>query len=61
VPQHIALYMELSAERNLRSSANCTPEGAALKERVGHALETVQLADRRHDVVKTFSAGCSAG
>ncbi len=58
VPQHIALYMELSAERNLRIFGELYGlRGAALKERVGHALETVQLADRRHDVVKTFSGG----
>jgi ABC-2 type transport system ATP-binding protein len=58
VPQHIALYEDLSAEANLRIFGELYGlRGAALAERVGHALEAVQLADRRRDLVKTFSGG----
>jgi ABC-2 type transport system ATP-binding protein len=58
VPQHIALYEDLSAEANLRIFGELYGlRGSALAERVGHALEAVQLADRREDLVKTFSGG----
>jgi ABC-2 type transport system ATP-binding protein len=58
VPQHIALYEDLSAEANLRIFGELYGlRGAALAERVSHALEAVQLADRRRDLVKTFSGG----
>jgi len=58
VPQHIALYEDLSAEANLRIFGELYGlRGAALRERVGHALEAVQLADRRRDLVKVFSGG----
>ncbi len=58
VPQHIALYSGLSADRNLRIfGALYGLHGAVLKERVDHALDAVQLADRRNDLVKTFSGG----
>jgi ABC-2 type transport system ATP-binding protein len=58
VPQHIALYADLSAERNLRIFGGLYGlRGAALKARVDHALETVQLSDRREDLVKSFSGG----
>lgn len=58
VPQHIALYTDLSAEANLRIFGELYGlRGATLRERVGHALGAVQLADRRHDLVKTFSGG----
>jgi ABC-2 type transport system ATP-binding protein len=58
VPQHIALYRDLSAERNLRIFGELYGlRGALLKERVDHALEAVQLADRRADLVKVFSGG----
>jgi ABC-2 type transport system ATP-binding protein len=58
VPQHIALYSDLSAESNLRIFGQLYGlRGAALKERVDHALEAVQLADRQRDLVKTFSGG----
>jgi ABC-2 type transport system ATP-binding protein len=58
VPQHIALYVELSAERNLRIFGELYGlRGALLAERVDHALQAVQLADRRKDLVKTFSGG----
>ena len=58
VPQHIALYSELSAEANLRIFGELYGlKGARLKERVASLLEAVQLSDRRHDLVKEFSGG----
>jgi len=58
VPQHIALYLDLSAEANLRIFGELHGlRGAALTERVEAALESVQLADRRGQVVRTFSGG----
>jgi len=58
VPQHIALYADLSAERNLRIFGELYGlRGAELDGRVDHALEAVRLADRRKDVVKAFSGG----
>lgn len=58
VPQHIALYTDLSAERNLRIFGELYGlRGAALEGRIGHVLGAVQLADRRRDLVKTFSGG----
>jgi ABC-2 type transport system ATP-binding protein len=58
VPQHIALYADLSAESNLRIFGELYGlRGAALRERVSHVLEAVQLADRRTDLVKAFSGG----
>jgi ABC-2 type transport system ATP-binding protein len=58
VPQHIALYQELSAEQNLRIFGQLYGlRGALLNERVEEALVAVQLADRRRDQVKNFSGG----
>ncbi|MCC6414682.1 MAG: ABC transporter ATP-binding protein [Opitutaceae bacterium] len=58
VPQHLALYEELTAEENLRIFGELYGlRGAELKERIASALEAVQLADRRKDPVKTFSGG----
>src|ERR1700678_4449818 len=58
VPQHIALYADLSAERNLRIFGKLYGlRGAALERRVDHVLGAVQLADRRSDLVKAFSGG----
>jgi ABC-2 type transport system ATP-binding protein len=58
VPQHIALYTDLSAERNLRIFGQLYGlRGSELRDRVDHALNAVQLADRREDMVKTFSGG----
>ncbi len=58
VPQHIALYQDLSADQNLRIFGELYGlRGAALRERVNEALAAVQLADRRRDQVKTFSGG----
>lgn len=58
VPQHIALYPELSADQNLRIFGEIYGlGGAALRARIDECLESVQLADRRSDPVKTFSGG----
>jgi len=58
VPQHIALYPRLSAEQNLRIFGQLYGlGGAVLRERITESLEAVQLADRRHDLVQTFSGG----
>jgi ABC-2 type transport system ATP-binding protein len=58
VPQHIALYTDLSADRNLRIFGELYGlRGSELADRVNHALDAVQLADRRNDIVKTFSGG----
>ena len=58
VPQHVALYPELSADQNLRIFGQlyrlC---GADLRARIDAALEAVQLADRRREPVKNFSGG----
>jgi len=58
VPQHIALYQDLSALQNLRIFGQLYGlRGALLIERVEEALAAVQLNDRRKDQVKTFSGG----
>jgi ABC-2 type transport system ATP-binding protein len=58
VPQTIALYGDLTAEQNLRIFGQLYGlQGADLQTRIDEALESVQLADRRHAVVKTFSGG----
>lgn len=58
VPQHIALYPELSAIQNLRIFGQLYGlHGAVLRERVAEALAAVQLTDRGRDQVKTFSGG----
>jgi ABC-2 type transport system ATP-binding protein len=58
VPQHIALYEELSSEQNLRIFGELYGlRGKLLRDRVDEALAAVQLADRRREPVKTFSGG----
>lgn len=58
VPQHLALYEELSAEQNLRIFGELYGlRGTELSHRIDEALQAVQLADRRKDPVKTFSGG----
>jgi ABC-2 type transport system ATP-binding protein len=58
VPQHVALYPELSAEYNLRIfGALYGLRGATLRARIHDALAAAQLTDRRHDSVRTFSGG----
>lgn len=58
VPQHVALYAELSADENLRIFGELYGlRGADLRSRIDDALEAVQLSDRRRDLVKNFSGG----
>jgi ABC-2 type transport system ATP-binding protein len=58
VPQHLALYAELSAEKNLRIFGELYGlRGGALGQRIDEAIGAVQLNDRRRDPVKTFSGG----
>ena len=58
VPQHVALYPELSADQNLRIFGELYGlRGADLRSRIDAALEAVQLADRRREPVKQFSGG----
>ena len=58
VPQHVALYPELSADQNLRIFGELYGlRGADLRARIDAALEAVQLTDRRRDPKKTFSGG----
>ena len=57
-PQEIALYDELSAAENLAYWGGAQGlRGAELKQRSQAILETVGLADRAKDLVKTFSGG----
>jgi ABC-2 type transport system ATP-binding protein len=58
VPQNLALYRELSAEKNLRIFGELYGlRGGVLGQRIDEALHAVQLNDRRRDPVKTFSGG----
>ena len=60
VPQHVALYPDLSADQNLRIFGELYGlRGADLRSRIDAALEAVQLADRRREPVKNFSGGMS--
>jgi len=57
-PQALALYENLSAEENLRFFGKLFGlSGAPLTQRVQFALDLAQLADRRRDLVKTYSGG----
>ena len=58
VPQELALYEELSAERNIRFFASLYGlHGKALEKAMERALVFSGLAERRKDQVKTFSGG----
>ncbi len=58
VPQDLALYDELSARDNLRFfGALYGLAGTALEAAMQQALALVELADRAHDRVKTYSGG----
>ncbi|HZZ59392.1 MAG TPA: ABC transporter ATP-binding protein [Opitutaceae bacterium] len=58
VPQGLALYPDLTAQENLEIfGALQGLGGAELRERVAELLKAVQLEDRRHDVVKSYSGG----
>lgn len=58
VPQDLAIYEDISAERNVRFFASLYGfSGEELKEKVREALEFVGLYDRKGDKPKTFSGG----
>jgi ABC-2 type transport system ATP-binding protein len=57
-PQSLSLYEDLSAEENLKFFGRCYELPAAtLKQRVDWCLDFAGLADRRRDLVKTYSGG----
>jgi ABC-2 type transport system ATP-binding protein len=58
VPQEIALYGALSARQNLDFFGRMYGlGGAALKQRIDTVLDFIDLKDRQHDKVSTFSGG----
>ena len=58
VPQDLAIYEELSAERNILFFASLYGlKGIKLQKAVDMALDFAGLTERRHDKVKTFSGG----
>lgn len=58
VPQDIGLYLELSAETNLRIFGELYEiTGKELNYKIDEVLELVQLQDRRKDKVNGFSGG----
>jgi ABC-2 type transport system ATP-binding protein len=58
IPQEIALYPELSARQNLRFFGQMYGLGGkALEARVDEILALIDLSDRQHDRVETFSGG----
>lgn len=58
VPQELAIYEEISAEKNVRFFASLYgASGARLNEQVSMALKTVGLYERRADKPRTFSGG----
>jgi ABC-2 type transport system ATP-binding protein len=57
-PQDLALYEELTAQQNLELFGGLYGlAGAHFRERADDVLGLVGLADRREEVVKTFSGG----
>ena len=58
VPQEISVYLELTAEQNLKIFGKLFNIPAKeLKKRSEEVLELVQLSERRNDAVKTYSGG----
>jgi ABC-2 type transport system ATP-binding protein len=58
VPQEIALYPTLSARRNLQFFGKMYGlSGTDLNRRTDEILEFVELTDRQHDKIETFSGG----
>lgn len=57
-PQDLSLYMELTAEENLKFFGRLYRlAGNELRQRVDQMLELAQLQDRRSDRVSSFSGG----
>ena len=58
VPQDLAVYEDLSAERNVAFFASLYGlRGRELREKVDHALEFAGLFERKRDKARTFSGG----
>lgn len=58
IPQEIALYLELSARQNLEFFGKMyNLRGKELATRVDEVLEFIDLKDRQHDKVDSFSGG----
>jgi ABC-2 type transport system ATP-binding protein len=58
VPQEIAVYPDLSARRNLDFFGRMYGlGGSALARRIDETLDFIDLKDRQHEKVKTFSGG----
>ncbi len=58
VPQEIALYPQISARQNLEFFGRMYGmSGAELKRRVDEILDFIDLTERQHDKVETFSGG----
>ncbi len=58
VPQEIALYPTLSARQNLEFFGKMYGmSGAELAKRVDETLDFIDLTDRQHDKVESFSGG----
>lgn len=58
VPQEIALYPQLTARQNLEFFGRMYGMGGAeLSNRTDEVLEFIDLKDRQHDKVETFSGG----
>ncbi len=58
IPQEIALYLTLSARQNLGFFGQMYGmNGRELDQRIDEVLEFIDLKDRQHDRVETFSGG----
>lgn len=58
VPQEVSLYLELSAQKNLKIFGGLYNLSAKeLDEKIEYVLNLVQLNDRKKDAVKDFSGG----
>ncbi|MFC7360938.1 ABC transporter ATP-binding protein [Nocardioides astragali] len=58
VPQELAIYPDLTGRENLMLFGRLQGlTGAGLKQRVGHVLELIGLADRAKDRSKEYSGG----
>lgn len=58
VPQEIALYPTLTANENLSFWGKMYDlSGKILKERIDTVLDIVGLADRKNEIIKTYSGG----